>query len=706
LKRIILPGLILYCIAAGAGLFLGPGLSSLFLFPWIAGYLFLVFAVSFLSLFTKERSLGFEFIILGVIGLNFIVQMTGGMGSPFHAAYFLLAAAAAFQPGWRAYYVAALILVIEAGNLFRVEHDTALRWQSYAGFAVALAGVVFITTSFMGRIRNHARIVRERYEKLLADADAVDPLAGDLKPEALSEQNRQAANVSTAVEREGAFKGLIGMIYEMVPAHTYALFLAAREDGAFVLRAIRSQSRHLEPVGTTKVSKGSGLIGICIDKNQPQYLPDMVIPAKKLGYYTHDVPVKSFLAIPVAQGERTAGVLIVDSLERDAFSPDSQDLLTRFAPFFSEIIEKIRITQELDLRAKNFAALHDMSSILNSSLDIGEVLDRLSSQIKSVVPYDFCAFLLYDEQSNNAVVTALRGYDVHLIGSRFPIEQSAIMSHMLKQWRDRHVSAVHHDHDLGDRGKEIGLFPLKDLQQPIKSLYGRPLVARDKFIGTMFLGSIKANAFNEYYRNFMDTLLNQVSMVVDNSVLHRRIRDMAHTDGLTGLLNHRTFMEKLDEEFKRLDRNEEQHFSLLLLDIDFFKKVNDEHGHPVGDVALKAIAGVVRETARSIDFVARYGGEEFAVGMVGADGDGAQKMAERIRRAVENKTITAGKIVLNRTLSIGVASYFRGCAKKETLISRADQALYRAKHSGRNRVWLFNEITDTDAAVAHSSEKR
>ena len=158
---------------------------------------------------------------------------------------------------------------------------------------------------------------------------------------------------------------------------------------------------------------------------------------------------------------------------------------------------------------------------------------------------------------------------------------------------------------------------------------------------------------------------------------------MAHTDGLTGLLNHRTFMDKLDEEFKRLDRDEELHFSLLLLDIDFFKKVNDEHGHPVGDVALKTIAGIIREMARGIDFVARYGGEEFIVGMVGAGSQGAQMMAERIRKAVEQTTIEAGRITLKRTVSIGVATYLRGCAKKETLIAQTDQALYHAKHTGR-----------------------
>ncbi len=313
------------------------------------------------------------------------------------------------------------------------------------------------------------------------------------------------------------------------------------------------------------------------------------------------------------------------------------------------------------------------------------------------MPYDYCAFLLFDERSGEAVISSIRGYDGKLLGKRFPIEQSAIMSLMLKQWRDRISAGVYYDGDLGNRGREIGLFPFKELQLPIQSLYGRPLAAHGRFSGALFLGSSKADAFNEYYRNFMDTLLNQVSMVVDNSMLHRNLRDIARTDGLTGLLNHRTFMEKLDEEFMRLDRHEEQHFSLLLLDIDYFKKVNDEYGHPVGDVALKSVAGIIRDTARSIDFVARYGGEEFAVGMVGADPQGARKMAERIRKSIEQADIIAGRISLRRTVSIGVASFGRGCEKPETLIAQADQALYLAKQTGRNKVCLYHEVAAAGA---------
>jgi diguanylate cyclase (GGDEF)-like protein len=184
-------------------------------------------------------------------------------------------------------------------------------------------------------------------------------------------------------------------------------------------------------------------------------------------------------------------------------------------------------------------------------------------------------------------------------------------------------------------------------------------------------------------------------MVVANSLLHRSIREMARTDGLTGLLNHRTFMEKLSEEHKRIDRDPRP-FSILLVDIDFFKKVNDAYGHPVGDVALTRVAGVLKDVVRGSDFVARYGGEEFAAGMVDTDSRGAHQMAERVRKIVEDTVITAGRAQFKITLSIGVASFPADSAKVEGLVGLSDEALYHAKRTGRNRVCLYKDMKNNE----------
>jgi diguanylate cyclase (GGDEF)-like protein len=173
--------------------------------------------------------------------------------------------------------------------------------------------------------------------------------------------------------------------------------------------------------------------------------------------------------------------------------------------------------------------------------------------------------------------------------------------------------------------------------------------------------------------------------------LHAEIETLATTDGLTGLYNHRRFQEKLSEEFKRLSRYSSP-VSLILSDIDYFKKVNDTYGHPVGDLVLKGVSEIIREEIRDMDVPARYGGEEFAVILPGTDAEGVKNIAERLRKAVMDKTFFADDKSLKVTMSLGIATAPVDAKSKEELIEKADQALYNAKHSGRNRSVLWRSM--------------
>jgi diguanylate cyclase (GGDEF)-like protein len=166
---------------------------------------------------------------------------------------------------------------------------------------------------------------------------------------------------------------------------------------------------------------------------------------------------------------------------------------------------------------------------------------------------------------------------------------------------------------------------------------------------------------------------------------------MAATDGLTGLFNHRKFQEELADEFKRMKRFAEP-ISLVLADIDYFKKVNDTYGHPVGDLVLKGVASVIRETIRDIDIPARYGGEEFAVVLPGTSGEGAKNIAERLRRKVKENPFSANGRQIEVSVSIGIATSPSDAKSKEELIEKADQALYYAKHNGRDQSMLWSGL--------------
>ncbi len=157
------------------------------------------------------------------------------------------------------------------------------------------------------------------------------------------------------------------------------------------------------------------------------------------------------------------------------------------------------------------------------------------------------------------------------------------------------------------------------------------------------------------------------------------------TDGLTGLYVHRHFQARLDEEMRRAERYKEP-LALLMIDIDFFKKYNDNFGHLAGDAVLKRVASLLKEGLESADFAARYGGEEFVAILPKQDKAQAAAKAEAIRRAVEADAFKFEDQVAKVTVSIGFACFPEDAMIKKGLIDRADLALYKAKNGGRNRV--------------------
>jgi diguanylate cyclase (GGDEF)-like protein len=184
----------------------------------------------------------------------------------------------------------------------------------------------------------------------------------------------------------------------------------------------------------------------------------------------------------------------------------------------------------------------------------------------------------------------------------------------------------------------------------------------------------------------MEAVLQQAFSILENAWSYRRISSISETDGLTGLPNVRHFRERVRAEHARAKRYKDP-YGIMMIDIDHFKKVNDVYGHPVGDTVLRELAAILRETARETDLPARYGGEEFIVFMPKTRLPEVVQAGERLRKAVERKVFASPSPLLRCTVSIGIADYRPGFeGNEQEVIRRADQALYEAKRSGRNRV--------------------
>jgi diguanylate cyclase (GGDEF)-like protein len=233
----------------------------------------------------------------------------------------------------------------------------------------------------------------------------------------------------------------------------------------------------------------------------------------------------------------------------------------------------------------------------------------------------------------------------------------------------------------------------KGIEPPaLSSILVLPLMVQQRALGTLVLGSKRKGAFAGAVRTILEVLASHLSVSLSNARMLRRLEELATLDGLTGLLNKRALLELSGQKIRSANRFNKT-LSVLICDIDWFKKVNDTYGHDVGDVVIRGFADVLRRNKRDVDILGRFGGEEFVIVCEETAEKGAVQLGERIRADLEASRFTTEQGEIQVTCSVGVTTYPTGGHDWETLFKSADEALYASKHGGRNR-------------VTHSSGKR
>jgi len=224
-------------------------------------------------------------------------------------------------------------------------------------------------------------------------------------------------------------------------------------------------------------------------------------------------------------------------------------------------------------------------------------------------------------------------------------------------------------------------------QTKIFSFISVPITVARKTLGVFLVETEGKKFHTDAEIKTLSFFANEVGIALENARLYKKVESLSTTDGLTGLYNHRYFQELLYDELNRADRYKHP-LSVLMMDVDLFKKYNDTYGHQFGDAILAAIAKIIRENVRTTDIAVRYGGDEFCVILTETDRDGAAQKAEMIRSAVEIYPFSfkEKKSDLKLTISVGTASFPWDATNKEDLTKKADDALYRSKEKGRNRV--------------------
>ncbi len=343
---------------------------------------------------------------------------------------------------------------------------------------------------------------------------------------------------------------------------------------------------------------------------------------------------------------------------------------------------KAHYVRSVDLEAKkrDLEIILEITKSVSSTLDIQGVLRTIVNKVAEYVHADRCSIILVDDQHRCGYVVAshdvpeLNRLEIDL--QKYPEIYKALESKEAVIINDVNAEA------LMNNVREV----LNQIH--IKSLLVVPISYQEEVIGTLFLKAIKVrHSFTQDEIKFCQVVANTSANALKNAQLYEQIKLQAKTDGLTKLLNHRSFLESYQEEVMR-SRRTNKPFSIMMIDVDNFKSINDSYGHQCGDSILYKLAGCLKDNTRSIDIVARYGGDEFICLLPETSHDQGLMVANRIMKKIMERT-DEGHIILS--LSIGMATYFYHTDDPTMLLQLADQAMYLAKYRGGNQIFTFDQ---------------
>lgn len=415
---------------------------------------------------------------------------------------------------------------------------------------------------------------------------------------------------------------------------------------------------------------GKGVLATCLRERKPFLSGEVDEKNIEVGYIK-DARILSLIAVPVMEGSTPVGLLTVDSSRYHAFNEPGQMTVKMFSGQIAKILERERVYTIIKHDITALRIIKEFSSSLAASIHYDDVVNKLchySRQAFSGAPF----FFEHGMQGFQA-----KQFPGEISGAPKEIDFRGTLAGLAIENRHKeYVSDI--------RQFVMKVLPPQFRTEDARSVIAVPLFFEGDLIGIFGMLSTQKEFLDSRQISLVEVMCNQAATSIANAKMHAEIERMATTDGLTGLYNHRVFQQKLTEELKRSERHETP-LSLLLTDIDFFKKVNDTYGHPVGDLVLRGVSKILLHEIRDIDIAARYGGEEFVVILPGTDSVGAKNIAERLRKAIMAETFSSDNRTLKVTTSIGIATVPADARTKEELIERTDQALYHAKHNGRNQ---------------------
>lgn len=607
-------------------------------------------------------------ILAAIFFITMILRFSGYDQSPFFFLYYLTILTTALYLGPRE--TMAFALLIAACYLFMV--DLAGRKPfSFTALGIVhlinMTGLVMVTT--FASVLAHLSKQREQHIRS--------------KAEKLSALNTLTQTLTSTLEIEKIFQHVVTAISQLLDVPLCFLWILSSDENELTVGAGKT-SVPLPP-DAGKLSVGQGLVGWVAAHRQMINLENVMQDsrlqfrevAKKLGF-------ASYLAIPLMYMGRLMGVLEIGTTQRRQFSKDEVDLLFSFASQSAIALNNSQLFAKENERVRRLAALKKYRDIIQMSVEEPEVIRVLTH-------------------------TAQREFNLSqmIILKKNPSENRLEMKHLLSPVPSEFTFSVLREPNnclalrsnrrfvMNDNTQEF-CCPQNCADAPSGSYLCVPLIVGGAVTGVVHLNSPRKHFWSADQISLAESFVDQTAPILSSLNLLQQAQQRAVIDSLTGLYNRRFLFEFLQQQIVQSKRYN-QALSVMMLDLDHFKQVNDTYGHEAGDRVLKLFAHRLKESLRESDVAARYGGEEFVIVLPNTNQQGALALAEKVRSVTLSASLDQVLPDLpNVSVSIGVATFPIHGETVEQLQRAADGALYQAKQTGRNRVIAAERAVPTE----------
>lgn len=470
--------------------------------------------------------------------------------------------------------------------------------------------------------------------------------------------------VLSTFDLDEVLRQILTIAQDFFHAQNVAVLLLEKESQELVVRRqVGRQECNL------RVPLGKGLTGMAAAQKRPIYSPDV---SRDPRYIPSHQPTRSEVAVPLMVRNEVLGVLDCQSDRLDYFDPETIDLLTLFSTQASMALQNAHLYSLERRRAQQLQAINTIAQQMTVVLELNELLHKVCLLIGDAFNVDHVSVLLKEE--NELVLRAQEGKLTLNRGEsgRFPSHQGA--------WKE----ILAHDSTLVEN-EILAQDRRCELFQQAQSRVRIPLVSFGQTLGVLELDSLRPHAFEATDEQPLESVADICATAIQNAQHVERVRQLAYIDGLTGIFNRRFFEMRILEEMERAKRFNVG-LAMVMVDIDQFKRLNDEFGHLLGDEVLRQVASIFSHNLRKIDVVCRCGGDEFVILLSQTNTEHAIQVAEKLRRIVETWSFPG--VARPVTISAGVAIYPEYGHSRDELMKAADAGMYAAKQAGRNRVCL------------------